>query len=1445
MLPVTSSRDRCRAAKGSALIIVLFFIVLMTIVTVAFLSRSLTAVKVAAGSAGETKSKILASSASDIIIGDFKQEIIAGSGANSGTVNYPIYNPSTNLTMIPFMNGVPMAGTPSTNAIPNLICRSVSPANTTGSAPYVAYPNYYTSSLIPSNRAANDSSAATSTYTSSKVNSATPSINGRYVSAAQWNSHYLIPRDPSVDTPGSTTADSSPVPAFVPPDWVIVTRGGVNSVSATTPGLGTGGLADPTPTNVNYAVGRYAYAVYNEGGLLDMNAAGYPGTDAASGSTGLTAAQIGKKGSLALADLTQLAAGAVNLTQAQINNIVGWRNYASSEPPAPSGSFGSFAFSATSASNWLNNFVLNNTNGFMQIAPPASTVTTPPTDQAFLSRAQLISVTQSLGISPDFLQYMGTFSRALEQPSVNPDPNRPKILTTGGSPPAANSVDSYTGNNDQEGNDATTASNPINPAFLSLRVPSSAVFTRLNGAPAVPGEPLVKTKFPLSWLSLVTYSSTNSKVQSDPIYARFGIYRSGNTSPWVYDHGINGSSGQPIIGTLKQVAALGTREPDFAELLKAAIVAGSLGKAGPNLHGNQENYQYCLDAQVDFQVLQIMANLIDQQDSDSYPTCIQIYNPGQGAPVTVSGTEDLPYFYRFRFMSVVTRVPAPLLSRTATATFPAFMGTLTGSTPNATPYTGGGQTTKTWTITNPAVSTYTGCMKTSLSDQGEAAFLYVPDLWNPHDPNTPSTSSLRPTSFRICASTIDPISLLSTPWTIGVESIMGGSNLHGGALYELDTPGSPANYYWPISGGGATATVTPSPTTWPLPTSSGAPNANATLTFSDNGGKLFREPTALWNANPTNIAISGAHVLDANTGQTYYGIIAGKTPISMQATLTSTPAQSTDGTYVFQGNQLGITTLTPAAYPNGNNDNQITFLLQYLDPNGTGSWITYDVKYPEAQHSGMNNPSLIVNKADYTNGSWQSPLANSQISATGTVIDPRTARWGVGSASTLGNAGNNSHGNLASSNVPYVLEPYEYANFSTYGNLKSHYFNVFESNRPRVDPGNQTYYSNPCMTIDPNSTPPYTQGLRNAQMRFFSPGEFRAGSSAAPASPADFDGMFTQNNPAIKSGMLSQDGVTPDSIYSEDPDGVARLAMGGYADTTLAGSTVGLPEATASTMDDNATATATSQSQSRPIILNRAFRSVSEMSYAFRGSPWKNIDFFTPSSGDSALLDVFCVNPPPATSLVAGKVDLNTRNVPVLQAMVGRGYIDEVSNAAATPPGYALPPLSSMEAQNIASTLETITSDTAHTWRGPLQNVSELVGRYVTPPTSTTDTDFYSYSPPALSTGSTLPGVAYAGLSVALDCTSFNGAAHHVFSNASTPLIQRFRESAIRPFTDAGQVRVWNLLIDVVAQTGRYPKSATGLDQFFVDGQTHLWVHVAIDRLTGQVLDKQTEVVSQ
>jgi hypothetical protein len=72
------------------------------------------------------------------------------------------------------------------------------------------------------------------------------------------------------------------------------------------------------------------------------------------------------------------------------------------------------------------------------------------------------------------------------------------------------------------------------------------------------------------------------------------------------------------------------------------------------------------------------------------------------------------------------------------------------------------------------------------------------------------------------------------------------------------------------------------------------------------------------------------------------------------------------------------------------------------------------------------------------------------------------------------------------------------------------------------------------------------------------------------------------------------------------------------------------------------------------------------------------------------------------------------------------------------------------------------------------------------------------------------------------------------------------REVVARAVSSVAPTRVWNLLIDVVAQPGRFKPNATSLqNDFVVEGEEHYWVHVAIDRFTGKVIDKQIEKVTE
>jgi hypothetical protein len=79
----------------------------------------------------------------------------------------------------------------------------------------------------------------------------------------------------------------------------------------------------------------------------------------------------------------------------------------------------------------------------------------------------------------------------------------------------------------------------------------------------------------------------------------------------------------------------------------------------------------------------------------------------------------------------------------------------------------------------------------------------------------------------------------------------------------------------------------------------------------------------------------------------------------------------------------------------------------------------------------------------------------------------------------------------------------------------------------------------------------------------------------------------------------------------------------------------------------------------------------------------------------------------------------------------------------------------------------------------------------------------------------------------------------------STDLKKVSREAAVRALAEVGQTRTWNMLIDVVAQNGKFTGSSVTPGDFRVLGERRVWVSVAIDRVTGRIIDSQSEEVSE
>jgi type II secretory pathway pseudopilin PulG len=455
--------SRYGASKGAALIIVLAFVVLATALGLAYFSSSTTDRQLAQTSFNDTTADLVARSALDITVSDLKQEIVAHPTA---TASPPYY-------IQPQRYGDDVS-------IPNLIRRSFS-GDPTGRT--------------------------------SSVSSGAASANGRIITLARWNSHYLIPQ--------------SNLGSFIPPDWVLLTAQGPR----------------PSPTP-NAVIGRYAFAVYDEGGLINMNLGGFPtyasltlptlpgrparptrrlrptypseeseimlaaftpdcqspnftpqvtnftiptgqpcsllfntnhnptsfsasflpaglainttngnitGTPSDPGQwtitltcsngcppdgtgtlhltvTGYPVADstpwpinLARKGTVAFADLTVLPPSP---TTTQINMLMGWRNYATTQQSGASFNNPSFPAgpspTATPTADLYARYFLGAVPPFFTpFTRVPTTVQNGRTDQAMMTRQELIKLQRSIGFNQSLLQYLGTFSREYNRPAAS------------------------------------------------------------------------------------------------------------------------------------------------------------------------------------------------------------------------------------------------------------------------------------------------------------------------------------------------------------------------------------------------------------------------------------------------------------------------------------------------------------------------------------------------------------------------------------------------------------------------------------------------------------------------------------------------------------------------------------------------------------------------------------------------------------------------------------------------------------------------------------------------------------------------------------------------------------------------------------------------------------------------------------------------------------------
>jgi hypothetical protein len=217
------------------------------------------------------------------------------------------------------------------------------------------------------------------------------------------------------------------------------------------------------------------------------------------------------------------------------------------------------------------------------------------------------------------------------------------------------------------------------------------------------------------------------------------------------------------------------------------------------------------------------------------------------------------------------------------------------------------------------------------------------------------------------------------------------------------------------------------------------------------------------------------------------------------------------------------------------------------------------------------------------------------------------------------------------------------------------------------------------------------------------------------------------------------------------------------------------------------------------VLLNRRFENVGEFGYAYNPAsttPSKTLDFASATSHDRAILDFFTYN---EATPRAGIVNLNTRNGPVLASMIKGAWLHDPGDKTLPPDPTYLVSQNDALAAGQAIVQET-TSATAG--RGPALTRADVARL-------------------AAAAASALHGVPGASA-------------------------DETKQTIARALAEAGQARMWNLMIDVIAQTGRYaPGTAnvTDANKFTVEGEKRYWLHIALDRDDGTVLGTQLEGV--
>jgi len=1060
-------------------------------------------------------------------------------------------------------------------------------------------------------------------------------------------------------------------------------------------------------------IGRYSAMVYDVGGLIDINEAGVPGS-----------LPKGDKGSSAFVDFSALPGGS-SLT------IANWRSgnatvedyYGAAVSP-----YGNSTYSDAVDPKKAG-----------RISSRASRLGAG--ENRFFSRMELIEAakTNKLGLSEALLPYFRTRSESANRISVE-------------------NLFAY-------GTNAT-----IGLAHDDLRATRDLTFTvdRINGTNGTTetytikrGQPVIQNRFPLARLRWLA----DREVDGTPKHPReikkyFGLTWNTSTKMFFYtspdrgdDTGLASTDGNAVAGikTLKdlatQINTIGpVREPDFFEWLKAGINPDSLGQTGGSTwreFSTSPSQSVPWEMSKDLHILRIGANIIDQSDPDSIPTCIRSKFSGVDPdPFDSFGQENLP-----GINEVIAAVYRP-----DNAHLDGFLQFELWN-PNREAYS----TTRT-----PKGYDGRPLSRIRVGTTGGTIFMQ-PYIYMASKFNYPKTPLTGKESSNFTWGNYDLITLYSK----GEHPLLTNPLTPSASSFH---PQNLINQFIeiPISGN------------WFFSEPAVARTNGSDFTTKVSNGYTGTASNQSWlylGASPSNL-------LNAIRFMTVDAPRAGIVGVPLSCTTNST----SNGIYVYGATgAYKATTNTATKLPSGEKTFNAAVLFSYTGvfkgittspvtlqievlPAGSNSWIPANRYHNLAFGIGqdVNDEGRIkgvltgsINQNDAVEANWQSAWTGDRDFTDWTDVgarkgylmsDPRTERFGL-SETNQATPGQGIYPLSRTMNTPFSI----FAGSGITNNMPCGTITAVGGN---FDTGRGAWNAQGPAATTPLEWHVFEPNIRMSPPAYLAWNDFNNDTAT---------GVDAEGNPTAP---------YPANHAYKDYDRVARPGDARWIPRNIhpARLAITLPPDVSSTPNADVLA-------ARPTILDRPFRNVAELGCVFRDIPWKSLDLFSPDSADSRLLDIFSIED---RATVTGKINPNLARVETLQALVRGSSLDPSSSSNST--------VSSSTADSVANIFGGLNPVSS-----PIHSSANMTARLSTSPVSKADGGYSPYKTKA--------------------------------------------ENFIRALSSTTDTRNWQLMLDVVAQSGRIAPSSTNFQDFVVEGQKRFFVYLTLDRITGEIVDKYVEPV--